>query len=42
MCVSCGATFDLSHDLLASDEIDIDELKEKGIGEREHYCWRCR
>lgn len=41
-CLGCGATFDLWHDLLAQGEENIAEVARDGLGEREHFCWRCR
>ncbi len=51
MCVNCGATFDLWHDLISSgDKEDLVEFKEndtlelerRGLVEKEHFCWKCR
>ena len=40
-CKACGSTFDLWPDLLSLEESG-DDMGLSGLGEKEHFCWRCR
>ena len=40
-CKACGSSFDLWPDLLSSED-NKEDLAFNGLGEKEHFCWRCR
>ena len=40
-CKACGSSFDLWPDLLSSEE-GGEGIELGGLGEKEHFCWRCR
>ena len=41
-CTHCGTIFDLNHDFSFYKGEDMEEMKAKGFGEKEHFCWECR